>query len=56
MKILKIYLFTFSHCYSLEAVVFCRQKIKNLPKANEEYAAKNFGDAEAEYRISNSNP
>jgi hypothetical protein len=38
-----------------ENSVFCRQKIK-FAKANEEYAAKNFGDAEAEYRISNSFP
>lgn len=55
MKDFKIYLFTFfALLFFGSSGVFAQAKDKNLPKANEEYAAKNFGDAEAEYRISNS--
>lgn len=35
-------------------VVNAQQKDKILPKANEEYAKKNFAEAEADYRISHS--
>jgi tetratricopeptide (TPR) repeat protein len=34
--------------------VSAQEKDKNLPKANEEYAHKNFVDAEANYRVSQS--
>lgn len=49
MKNLILYsLFLFS------VVIFAQDKDKNLPKGNEEFEAKNFTDAEAEYRISES--
>ncbi len=35
-------------------VVNAQEKDKTLPKANEEYAQKNFAEAEADYRISHS--
>jgi hypothetical protein len=41
MKDFKYTYLPFSHCYSLKQGVLRKQKI-NLPKANEEYAAKNF--------------
>lgn len=38
----------------LTFVANAQEKDKVLPKANEEYVAKNFADAEADYRISHS--
>ena len=55
MKNFKTYLiafFAFFFCGVTEIVA--QEKDKSLPAANEQYAAKNFTDAEAEYRISNS--
>lgn len=55
MKNFKTYLiafFAFFFCGVTEVVA--QEKDKSLPAANEQYAAKNFTDAEAEYRISNS--
>lgn len=49
MKNLILYsLFLFS------VLTFAQDKDKNLPKGNEDFEAKNFTDAEAEYRISQS--
>lgn len=49
MKSLFIYSLLF-----LSFAIYAQEKDKNLPKANEEFAAKNFIDAEADYRISQS--
>ncbi|RTY95819.1 tetratricopeptide repeat protein [Flavobacterium sp. GT3R68] len=39
----------------LSLVVSAQEKDKHLPKANEEFSSKKFTDAEADYRISQSN-
>jgi tetratricopeptide (TPR) repeat protein len=49
MKSLIIYSLLF-----LSFAIYAQEKDKNLPKANEEFTAKNFTDAEADYRISQS--
>ena len=55
MKDFKTYLFTFFALFLFGSVaVLAQEKDKSLPEANEEYTAKNFADAEAFYRISNS--
>ena len=55
MKDFKTYLFAFFALFFFGGTaVFAQEKDKSLPAANEQYAAKNFMDAEAEYRISNS--
>jgi len=55
MKDFKTYLFSFfALLFFGGSGVFAQEKDKSLPAANEQYAAKNFMDAEAEYRISNS--
>ena len=55
MKDFKTYLFSFfALLFFGSSGVFAQEKDKSLPAANEQYAAKNFMDAEAEYRISNS--
>lgn len=38
----------------LSLAIFAQEKDKNLPKGNEEFVSKNFTDAEADYRISQS--
>ena len=55
MKDFKTYLFTFFALFFFGSVaLFAQEKDKSLPAANEQYVAKNFADAEADYRISNS--
>jgi tetratricopeptide (TPR) repeat protein len=55
MKDFKTYLFTFFALFFIGAApLLAQEKDKSLPAANEEYVAKNFADAEADYRISNS--
>lgn len=55
MKDFKTYLYTFfALLFFGMGGAFAQEKDKSLPTANEEYAAKNFMDAEADYRISNS--
>jgi tetratricopeptide (TPR) repeat protein len=54
MKILKIITFVFLFpLWGLGG--FAQEKDSNLPKANEEFTAKKFSEAEANYRISQSN-
>ena len=48
------YLLSYSFLF-LSAFTFAQEKDENLPKANKEFAAKKFAEAEAEYRISQSN-
>jgi tetratricopeptide (TPR) repeat protein len=50
MKNLIIYSFLL-----LSFVIFAQEKDMNLPKANQEFADKKYAEAEAEYRISESN-
>lgn len=50
MKNLIIYSFLL-----LSFAIFAQEKDMNLPKANDEFADKKYADAEAEYRISQSN-
>jgi tetratricopeptide (TPR) repeat protein len=55
MKDFKTYLYIFSVLLFFGmGGAFAQEKDRSLPAANEEYAAKNFMDAEADYRISNS--
>ena len=55
MKNFKTYLFAFFALFFCGVTgVVAQEKDKSLPAANEQYVAKNFADAEAEYRISNS--
>lgn len=55
MKDFKTYLYTFfALLFFGMGGAFAQEKDKSLPTANEEYAAKNFMNAEADYRISNS--
>jgi len=55
MKNFKKYVFTFFTFLFLGlGGVFAQEKDKNLPKANEEYEKKEFAEAEANYRISDS--
>ena len=48
------YLLSYSFLF-LSAFTFAQEKDENLTKANKEFAAKKFAEAEAEYRISQSN-
>jgi tetratricopeptide (TPR) repeat protein len=55
MKDFKTYLFAFVALFFCGfTTVVAQEKDKSLPEANEQYASKNFTDAEAFYRISNS--
>lgn len=55
MKDFKTYIYTFfALVFFGTAGAFAQGKDRSLPAANEEYTAKNFTGAEADYRISNS--